>query len=149
MPEQVSVRPLFRDPVFALAALAGPAVWFLLSLLYPTAADLSWPFAQPQKFLLAVVVYPVAEELVFRGLLQGSLLRTRWGRNKIGPLTIANIVTSIIFASAHLLRTVPAWAAMIIVPSLVFGFFRERHGVHAAISLHVLYNFGFVWLYWG
>lgn len=139
---------LFRDPLFLLAAAAGPAGWLLLAALLPAAQDLAWPLAQPARFAIAVVVYPVLEELVFRGLVQGSLLRKPWAARRFGPLTAANLLSAAAFAAAHLARTTPLWAAAVLLPGLVFGYFRERHGVPAAILLHVIYNAGFVWLYW-
>ncbi|WP_405235040.1 JDVT-CTERM system glutamic-type intramembrane protease MrtJ [Lentisalinibacter orientalis] len=142
--------PLFvRDPLFLLAVAAGPAGWLVLALILPAAADPTWPLAEPAKFIIVAALYPVVEEVVFRGLLQGSLLRTGWGTKRFGALTAANVLAAVAFAAAHLVRTSPPWAAAVLVPGLVFGFFRERHGLHAAIVLHVVYNAGFVWLYWG
>jgi len=143
------VPPFVRDPLFLLAVAAGPAGWLALALILPAAADLAWPLADPAKFVIVAAVYPLVGEVVFRGLLQGSLLRTGWGAMRLGALTAANILAAIAFSAAHLVRTTPPWAAAVLVPGLVFGFFRERHGLHAAILLHVIYNAGFVWLYWG
>lgn len=102
---------------------------------------------RPWRFLALVALYPVLEELVFRGLLQGVLLRRGWGRRVAGPVTAANLAAAVVFAAAHLLRTSPGWAAAVVLPGLVFGYFRERHGVGAAIALHVFYNAGFFWLF--
>ncbi|WP_405226192.1 JDVT-CTERM system glutamic-type intramembrane protease MrtJ [Lentisalinibacter sediminis] len=149
MPDAKSVLPFLRDPAFLLAVAAGPAGWLALAFILPAAAELGWPLAEPAKFIIVAVVYPLVEEVVFRGLLQGSLLRTGWGAKRFGVLTAANVLAAIAFAAAHLVRTTPPWAAAVLLPGLVFGFFRERHGLHAAILLHVVYNAGFVWLYWG
>jgi len=143
------VRPITRDPLFLLALAAGPAGSLLLALVLPMAQDLAWPLAAPARFLFAAALFPVVEELVFRGLLQGSLLRTGWATRRFGPLSIANVVSAAAFSAAHLVRTTPLWAAAVMLPGLVFGFFRERHGLHAAVLLHVIYNAGFIWLYWG
>ena len=41
-----------------------------------------------------------------------------------------------------------ALVAAVIVPSLIFGYFRDRHGnIHAAVVLHVFYNAGYLWLF--
>lgn len=141
------VRPL-RDPWFLGALAAGPAAWAVLAAWLPL-ADPAWPRAEPWRFLALVVLYPVLEELAFRGLLQGALLRRAWGRRAVGPLTLANLATALAFGAAHLLRVAPAWAAAVVVPGLVFGYFRERHGVGAAVALHAWYNAGFAWLFLG
>lgn len=144
---RTTTAPL-RDPRFLAALAAGPAAWTLLALWLPI-GDPAWPAARPVQFLALVVLYPVLEELVFRGLLQGALLRSGWGRRLAGPVTAANLVAALAFAAAHLLRVTPAWAAAVFLPGLVFGYFRERHGIGAAIVLHVFFNAGFVWLFRG
>jgi membrane protease YdiL (CAAX protease family) len=62
--------PLHRDMLFRAAILLGPLYWLLLVLL--EAPELQWdkPLAYPWWFLQLVLLYPVLEELVFRGLLQ-------------------------------------------------------------------------------
>jgi membrane protease YdiL (CAAX protease family) len=135
-----------RDPWFLAALAAGPAAWALLALWLPV-VDPGWPAARPLQFLALVLLYPVLEELVFRGLLQGWLLRRGWGDRRAGPVTAANLAAALAFAAAHLLRVSPAWAAAVFLPGLVFGYFRERHGIGAAIALHAWYNAGFVWLF--
>lgn len=127
---------------------AGPAAWALLALWLPV-TDAGWPLARPVQFMALVVLYPVLEELVFRGLLQGALLRRGWAYRVAGPVTAANLAAALAFAAAHLLQGTPAWAAAVFLPGLVFGFFRERHGIGAAIALHAFYNAGFVWLFRG
>lgn len=135
-----------RDPWFLAALVAGPAAWALLALWVPF-GEPGWLVEQPWRFLALVAVYPVLEELVFRGLLQGALLRIGWGRRIAGPVSAANLAAALAFAAAHLLRATPAWAVAVILPGLVFGYFRERHGVGAAIALHVFYNAGYFWLF--
>ncbi|HRP34379.1 MAG TPA: JDVT-CTERM system glutamic-type intramembrane protease [Gammaproteobacteria bacterium] len=142
---QAATRP-WRDPWFFFALAAGPAAWALLALWLPL-AEPGWPAVQPGRFLVLAVLYPVLEELVFRGWLQGALLNRGWGRRIAGPVSAANLAAALGFATAHLLRTSPAWAAAVILPGLVFGGFRERHGVGAAIALHMFYNAGFFWLF--
>lgn len=90
-----------------------------------------------------VVLYPVLEELAFRGTLQGALLRTRAAR-RCGPFSAANLMTSAAFALAHLVAQPAAWAAAALVPSLAYGHLRERlGGVTAPILVHVVHNAGF------
>jgi uncharacterized protein len=141
------VRPrpaLLRDPLLLAALGAALPVWAVL-VAWHGAPQPDWILRDPARFVLFALVYPVLEELAFRGLVQGELLR-RWPR-RLGVLSAANAATSVLFATAHVLLR-PSWlSAGTLLPSLVFGYFRERHGSLAApIALHVFYNSGFLLL---
>ena len=88
-------------------------------------------------------------ELLFRGLLQGQLLRlSQHGEElrRIGPVTWANGLTTLAFVALHLSAQPLAWALAVAValPSLVFGHLRERFAsVWPAVGLHMVYNAGF------
>jgi hypothetical protein len=94
-----------------------------------------------------VLVQPLLEELVFRGILQGQALRltTRQGvARRLGPVTLANVLVSVAFVALHLRAQPLAWALAVFVPSLVLGHLRERMGsVWPAVLVHALYNAGF------
>lgn len=132
---------LNRDLSFWAALLAGPFVWGLLAFDQAAAPDLLWPLQSPQSLLLPVLVYPVLEEMAFRGWLQGWLWRYPGGRVQIGSISVANLLTSTLFAGSHLLHHPPFWALAIFVPSLVFGYFRDKYQrVVPSIILHSVYN---------
>lgn len=100
--------------------------------------------------LWVVLLYPVVEEYVFRGVLQPALLTKLFLKRSIAGLSIANVLTSILFAATHLINQPPLMAALVFFPSLVFGWMRDRYAnIHASIVLHMAYNAGFVWLYSG
>ena len=136
-----------RDTLFWLALMAGPVVWVLLWLIgLPTDQQ----GASVSTWLYVVLAYPILEEIVFRGGLQSALLKRDALRRTLGtvPLTLANLITTVIFAAFHLLNQPPLWAALVIAPSLVFGWMRERHdSVIPSIVLHIFYNAGFVALF--
>ena len=137
----------WKDPLFLLAMAAGPACWLVISLILRPTVQWAWPVVLPWQYLLPVVVYPVAEEIVFRGLIQ-ELLQEYLGGGRLGPLTVANLLTSCLFTGLHFIYHPPLWAALVFFPSLVFGLFKERSGTLAApIALHVFYNAGFIWLF--
>ena len=139
--------PLYRDPLFYLALLAGPAVWLVFYLLYGTPVEWNKPLLYPEWFLRLVLVYPVLEEIAFRGLLQ-ELVRDRISRASYGPLTAANLLTSVLFTAAHFFYHPPLAAALVFFPSLVFGLFKERTGsLIAPVLLHAFYNAGYLWLF--
>jgi membrane protease YdiL (CAAX protease family) len=60
------------------------------------------------------------------------------------PGVLANLITSAVFAIAHLYGHSPPWALATFFPSLVFGLFRDRYNsLSAPIALHVFYNAGY------
>ncbi len=128
----------WRDPWLAAAIAVAPPVWWLLAS-HVGAARL----ASTSTLLAAVTLYPLLEELCFRGLLQGWLLQHLGHRRALWRLSTANLLTSLAFATAHLPSQPPAWAAATLLPSLVLGCARERYGcVLPAILLHTYYNAG-------
>lgn len=143
-------RSWWQDPLFWAAAGAAPVFWLGLAVAGWPVVALTWPAHEPQRFLLLVAVYPVLEEIAFRGGLQPALasLTDRWPWAGLGLVTLPNVLTSLGFAALHLLGHAPLWAAAVFVPSLVFGVLRDRHhSVASPIALHVFYNTGYFWLF--
>ena len=97
---------------------------------------------------MPALIYPVLEEIVFRGVVQGMLWRTRLAALALGPLSAPNLVTSVAFAGFHILLR-PAFVTVgVIVPSLIFGYFRDRYrGIVPPMLLHVFYNSGLFLLF--
>jgi membrane protease YdiL (CAAX protease family) len=144
-------KNLFRDRQFNVALIAAPLVWLLLFFLLRAPAPSLW-FAQSAKallvFLLPVMVYPVLEEIAFRGLIQETFFAQSWGKKKALNISVANVLTSILFVAAHFFYHAPLWALSVFVPSLVFGYFRDKyHSVIPSILLHIFYNLGYIWLF--
>jgi membrane protease YdiL (CAAX protease family) len=134
--------------LFWLAVVAGPLCWLVLYLLLrPATPQWTWPLAAPADYLLPVLFYPVLEEIVFRGLLQ-ELAQEYISRQTLGPISLANLLTSLVFTGFHFLSHDPLWATLVFFPSLVFGFFKDRYGtLTAPILLHGFYNAGFLLLF--
>lgn len=110
---------------------------------------LAWPLQQPGRFFGLVLLWPVMEEVVFRGALQPLLVGHRWGRLRLAGVTAGNGATSLLFAAAHLFSHPPLWAALVVFPSLLFGYFRDRHDwLLPSVFLHIVYNLGYYW-FWG
>lgn len=142
-----SGRPPWRDPLFFLALLAGPACWLVLYFIQQPVIHWDWPLSYPWRYFLPVLFYPVVEEIVFRGLLQ-ELAHEYISQRFLGPLSIANLLTSCLFTGLHFFYHAPLWAALVFFPSLVFGFFKDRSGRLAGpILMHSFYNAGFLWLF--
>jgi membrane protease YdiL (CAAX protease family) len=137
------------DALVALAVLAAVPVWVAL------AWAVGPSMFQPRGIaggLAFVLLWPLMEELLFRGLLQGQLLRLSQHREqprRIGPVTWANALTTLAFVALHLPAQPLVWALAVALPSLVFGHLRERFAsVWPAVGLHMLYNAGFVVAGW-
>ncbi|MDE2418562.1 MAG: JDVT-CTERM system CAAX-type protease [Burkholderiales bacterium] len=132
------------DAHIALALLVALPVWGALGLflgphLRAPAGWLAW--------VSLVLVQPLLEELVFRGLLQGQALRlvsANGQPRRLGPLTMANMLVTLGFVALHLRAQPLAWALAVALPSLVLGHLRERTGsVWPAVLVHAFYNAGF------
>jgi uncharacterized protein len=134
------IRRLPRDPhlhvVLAGTLATGLGLWFLLPPGY------SQPVAsEPWRLLGFLLLYPVIEEWLFRGLLQGELLRRPWGPSRYLGISIANLLTTVAFVLLHFVHQPPGWALAVAVPSLVLGHFRERYSsLWPPVMLHVLFN---------
>jgi membrane protease YdiL (CAAX protease family) len=99
-------------------------------------------------WLLFAVVQPLAEELAFRGALQGRLLALTAAR-RAGPITWANAATTVFFVAWHATTQPLGWALAVALPSLVFGHLRDRSGsVLPAMLVHIVYNAGFALTAW-
>jgi len=99
-------------------------------------------------FVKLALIYPILEEIVFRGGIQTLLLERTPLRAKCLGISGANIVTSLLFSAAHLIHQTALWASLVFIPSIIFGWARERYNrVIPSIVLHALYNAGFVWMF--
>lgn len=129
----------YRDSRFIAAIIGGVFVVWLLHDRMPvfsSSITLNW------KFLISVLIWqPLIEELLFRGIIQGQLSRQRWGQQVLFKISVANIVTSILFVVMHMLHNLPIWSLAIFVPSLVYGYLRDTfNSVYPAMVLHSSYN---------
>lgn len=136
----------WRDGHFLLAMLAGCVFWGALYAVTRPELRPSWPLAEPRAFVYPALLYPIVEELLFRGVIQ-DVLHRRW-HGRLGALTHANLATSVLFSALHFFGHPPLWAVAVFVPSLVFGYFKDRSGrLGAPVALHVFYNSGYFWLF--
>ncbi len=140
MSHQHAPVSLWRDPhlhlVLAGTVTVGMGLWVFMAPGY------AWSIvSDPWQLLAMLLLYPVVEEWLFRGVLQGELLRRRGFRRAHLGLTQANLLTSLLFVVMHLVHQPPLWALAVVVPSLVLGHFRERYGnLRLPIALHILFN---------
>lgn len=142
------MKQVLRDTQFWQAIIAALLFWIVGYLWFSPSPDWAWPLHRPRDVLYLALLYPLVEELLFRGMLQGWLLKRPVLKQKIAGLTGANLLTSSIFTGLHFFMHPPLAAAAVIVPSLIFGHFRDRHGkLLAPILLHIYYNLGYFWIF--
>lgn len=133
------VDPL-RDPhlivVLIGSLLTGVGLWYTLPQGFADGI-----VASPLLLINMLLLYPVVEELLFRGVIQGALLdRTSLAIRDLG-ISRANLITSILFVGLHLVNQTLGWALSVLVPSLTLGHIRERYpSLAAPILLHILFN---------
>ncbi|MEE9333872.1 MAG: JDVT-CTERM system glutamic-type intramembrane protease [Granulosicoccaceae bacterium] len=134
-------KVFWKDSSYWLALLAGPVVWCLL---YTAGNGVGAPPIPWEMFLKIAMLSPLLEEIVFRGGLQTLLLEGAFFTKRKFGISAANIVTSLVFAAAHLIYQTPMWACLVFFPSIIFGWARERYNsVIPSILLHAFYNAGF------
>jgi membrane protease YdiL (CAAX protease family) len=134
-------------PPVAAAAASGRAFWWSVALAAPcvalATAALGFGIA-PHDLLqdaASLVLWSVAEEIVFRGIVQSALLRWRPLREERFFVSGANALTSLLFAGLHAWRHPIAVALAIFPVSLVLGRAREKSGrVSPAALLHIYFN---------
>jgi len=135
--------PVYRDRLFQVAMLAGVAYWVGLWLCRPVHPIRLRQVLSPVFFSL-VLWQPTLEEFLFRGCLHGQLCQRPWGQWSWYGITAANGCTSLLFAVGHCWHHPPLWAAAVLFPSLIFGYFRDRYtSIYPCMVLHAFYNAGY------
>jgi CAAX protease family protein len=136
-------KPGSTRKTFLLVAVGGAVIGVFLGHFFyqPTPESTKW-------LLVASLIFwqPFIEELLFRGAIQGYFQTTTWGTTSRGGITAANVVCSLLFVVSHLLHQPVYWAAATFVPSLIFGYYRDRTGsIWPPLLLHSLFNAAFFW----
>src|SRR5664279_4270409 len=81
------------------------------------------------SLVVAVVVAPILEEIIFRGGLQEFLERRRAGPGFVfGGIDAANLATSVVFTLCHVAFR-PNWLSVgVLIPSLLLGRIKQSQG---------------------
>lgn len=132
-------RRCYLNVRFVLAIMAGIiVVWVMHGWVQPYSSGVAFTGMQ----LLSLIIWqPVIEEVLFRGIIQGQIVKREWGKPSWQGITVANVITSVLFAAIHMINHSPLFALGILAPSLVFGYFRDYcNSVFPSIILHSAYN---------
>ncbi len=123
--------------------LAAIPFWVCLIYFFNIDVNFNWFREYLVKYLYVALLLPIIEEIVFRGFLQQQLGKYLADRS-VGILSYANILTSIIFSALHFINHPPVWAVLVLIPSLIFGYFKDQYkSLAAPIIMHVFYNAGY------
>lgn len=134
---------LYESGVFLLCVVTAPLAWTIMAWAVPV-HSMSLVQLWSLGFASVVIWYPLWEELLFRGLLQGELIERGWIRPWACGLSGANISVSLLFTVFHLWSHSPIWAVLVFFPSLVFGYLRDRFdSTVPSILMHMWYNGGY------
>lgn len=118
-------------------------------------AKVSWPLAVTaaavvalhsgvpngvSRFIMAIVVAPVLEEVLFRGGVLEVLVR-RWPHQS-KAMDFPNVISAACFGAAHLATKAPSEAAAVAVSGLIFGaaYLASGKRLWAPILLHSAFN---------
>ena len=127
---------------FGAAILAAPFLVLIHNTLFQQQLfDIQLVSFEFKALFFLIVFYPVVEELAFRGVIQEFIASKAKQYPSFFYLSVANIVTSLLFVAMHFVHHTPLWAMLVFIPSLVFGYFKEQYGhIGASIFLHMFYN---------
>jgi len=90
----------------------------------------------------SLLLYPIFEEIIFRGLILEELLRFKALTKKKYLISFANVLTSILFALLHFIILGGILSLLVFFPSLIIGMYYEKNKhLILAIILHSWFNF--------
>lgn len=125
-----------------VAILAAPLFVILHNTIFQHQAfDVELLHFDIKSLFFLILFYPVVEEFAFRGVIQEYIASKTKQYPSFFYLTVANILTSVLFVLMHFIHHVPLWALLVFIPSLIFGYFKEQYGhIGVSIFLHMFYN---------
>jgi len=133
---------LSLDIQYGAALLAAPVFCLLyIEIFQHKADDIYWLLSDWKSLFFLIFLYPIVEELFFRGMVQ-EYLYSKTNRQKLFlGLSVANLLTSLLFVLIHFVHHEPIWAILTFFPSLIFGYFKELYNqITPSIVLHMFYN---------
>lgn len=127
---------------FGAAILAAPIFVLLYNSIFQhQAIDTELLFSDTKSLFFLIIFYPVIEELAFRGVIQEYIASKTEQYPSFFNLTVANILTSVLFVLMHFVHHTPVWALLVFIPSLIFGYFKDQYNnIAPSIFLHMFYN---------
>ena len=95
-------KPAWLGWPLALAAALGPVVWLILYWWVRPDINVQETSANPSGIILVCLLYPLVEELAFRGYFLLRLIGTAFDRVPIGTTTTSSFdMSSLLFGLAY------------------------------------------------
>mgnify|MGYP000662602325 FL=1 len=133
----MAVENFYKDHVFISLVLIPVPFWLFLYIYngFQQIEDL-------KLFFTLILLYPILEEILFRGLIQPTIAK-QFSKNWL-IISQANLITSALFVSLHFINHPPLGALAVFLPSITFRYIQERvNHILAPITLHTTYNAGY------
>ena len=123
--------------------IGAPVVWSGIVWIFGFGLDFD-SFARASFRTVAILlIFPVLEEIVFRGLIQDYLSNKTTDWDSFLGITWANWLTTLLFCVTHLVTRSMLVASLVIVPSLLLGALRDRgFSIKALAAIHLYWNGG-------
>ena len=123
--------------------IGAPVVWSGIGWIFGFGFDFGsfarWSF----KTAAILFIFPVLEEIVFRGLIQDYLLIKTKSWDFFLGITWANWLTTLLFCMTHLVTRSLLVASLVIIPSLLLGALRDKgFSIRALAAIHLYWNGG-------
>jgi len=136
----------WKSPLYIMLLFLGPVFWMALWLI---GTPLKFELSHSVWFYLSVIiVYPLVEEVFFRGGLQEYLEQNVSLKKQYFSISLANVLTSSVFCLMHLYSHNVTWSLLVFFPSMVFGWSKSRYtSILAPIAVHSFYNAGYYLLF--
>ena len=135
----LKLKEILSDKAYLIALLLPLPIWIYFS-------DLKGiNYLSVNEILMLLILFPVTEELFFRGIIQPIIYKkfSKTWRS----ISVANVLTSLLFSVTHLFNHNPIWALSTFFPSLVFGWSKDRYNtLLAPLMRHCYYNAGWFYL---
>lgn len=130
---------------YGVALIAAPIFCLIyIEFFQNGASDIFWLLHDRKSLFMFVVLYPIVEELTFRGLIQEFIANKTKQKKLFLYVSLSNFLTSILFVLIHFVYHAPIWAMLVFFPSLIFGYFKEKYNhIVPSIVLHMFYNLCF------
>lgn len=122
---------------WACVLAAPPIAWMLAARGHGIASG------EPVRDIAFLLLWSAGEEVVFRGFVQPQLAANAWmaGHRPLAGISLANLLTSVLFALAHLWQRTPLVALGVLPVSLVLGASLERSGrLWVPVAMHGYFN---------
>lgn len=138
--ERLGAIKVFEDKKLILTVFLSIVIGSVFWHLFPCYLSSTWDISAT-VLINMLLIYPVIEEWVFRGTIQEGLLKINQLRKGCYGVSNANLITSCLFTGFHMIHQPLFFAVLVFIPSVIFGFFKERYSaLLVPIGLHILFN---------